>query len=266
MPDVFRCGECGHESNSWALVCPRCGTQASAQVVAGASPSGVDAVSQSTAINSLDAIDSRALFRYTSGFTSLDNALGDGFIKGAVTLLAGAPGAGKSTLALQSAAHISLDHKTLFVSGEEPLDRLALRARRLHLDVSRLDAVSDTEMLALARIVRRERYGFVVVDSLHTLHNERLRSRPGSPSQLIACAQSCVRLAQSVNCAWLLIGHVTKQNFLSGPRSVEHIVDVMLTFHPKGAKRILTATKNRFGPALAPYTLKMTKKGLIDVA
>lgn len=150
------------------------------------------------------------------------------------------------------------------MSGEEPLDRLALRARRLNLDVSALDAVPYTEMLTLARIVRRERYAFVCVDSLHTLHNDRLRSRPGSPSQLIGCAQSCVRLAQSVNAAIFLIGHVTKQNFLSGPRSVEHIVDVMLTFHVKGQKRILTATKNRFGPALQTHILKMTKNGLVD--
>ena len=157
-----------------------------------------------------------------------------------------------------------MTHRALFISGEEPLHRLALRARRLNLDVSGLDAVPYTEMLTLARIVRRERHAFVCVDSLHTLHNDRLRSRPGSPSQLIGCAQSCVRLAQSVGCAILLIGHVTKQNFLSGPRSVEHIVDVMLTFHVKGKRRILTATKNRFGPALAPHTLKMTKTGLID--
>lgn len=264
MSDVFRCTNCGHEAETWALTCSVCDQSSAYVAVARSLPASIDAGAGASAIEILSDVQTQNESRVFSGFSAVDDALGGGFVRGSVVLLAGAPGAGKSTLALQVASHISLDRPTLYVSGEEPLERLQTKAARLQCDVTALQCCTWTEMMSLSRVLRRERPIFIVVDSLHTIHNERIRSRPGSPSQLIHAATTFVRLAQTLNLCALLIGHVTRVNNLSGPRSVEHVVDVMLHFNVKGRKRLLIASKNRFGPALESYHLKMTARGLVD--
>jgi DNA repair protein RadA/Sms len=264
MPDVFRCTKCGNESETWALACPACGAADRLIAVTRQDSAGFKASPRDGAIEILSDVQTQNESRIFSGFSALDSALGGGFVRGSVVLLAGAPGAGKSTLALQAASFVSLDHPALYVSGEEPLDRLQEKARRLHLDVTRLQCCTYTEIGALSRALRAEIPAIVVVDSLHTISNDRIRSRPGSSSQLIGAAHSFVRLAQTLDMGVFLIGHVTRINNLSGPRSVEHVVDVMLHFNVKGKKRLLYASKNRFGPANENYPLKMTASGLVD--
>jgi DNA repair protein RadA/Sms len=265
MPDdVFRCTKCGHESDTWTVNCAAC-DKPNAYVSLSRSPSpGIDASPEHSAIAILSDVETQNESRIFSGFAALDDALGGGFVRGSVVLLAGAPGAGKSTLALAAAAHVSQEYRALYVSGEEPLNRLQTKARRLRVDVSALECCTYTEIGLLSRVLRQEHPAFVVVDSLHTIHNDWLRSRPGSPSQLIGAAHSFVRIAQALDICVFLIGHVTRINNLSGPRSVEHVVDVMLHFNAKGKKRRLFASKNRFGPANEDFALAMTGSGLVD--
>lgn len=203
-----------------------------------------------------------------SGEAALDHVLGGGLTRGSCIVLAGSPGAGKSTLALQAASASSSQRSTLYIAGEEPIDRIGERAHRLGLNVAGLRVSSIVAVDGIARLIRGVSPGFVVVDSLQTLTDRALRSRAGSPTQLVQCAIRLVELSRSYDCAILIVGHVTKTNALSGPRSVEHYVDVMLTFRVADARRkgdaarILEASKNRFGVAHQPVKMLMGEKGL----
>lgn len=264
---LYRCSNCNHETASWLLQCPECGSVNHCVAIESTLPV-TDRVSVAAPeIATLDTFEDDADDeRIATPFVALDSVTGEGFVPGSVTLLAGAPGAGKSTLSLQVAAFVSQDESqsAIYICGEEPLARLNKRARRLSLDCSRLLAVPYTETRALFSMMRRQRPTFCVVDSLHVVYSDRIRSRPGSPSQVVKAAQDFVAIAQKLDCAVLLVGHVTKNNMLSGPRSAEHAVDVVITFQPKGDRRVIEATKNRFGPALEKHYLKMTARGLVD--
>lgn len=212
---------------------------------------------------SLASIESETVARIGSGFSSLDAVLGGGFARGGSFVLAGAPGSGKSTLLLQACARMNVP--VLYLCGEEAPSRLSERALRLKLDPAGIQICRYTELAAFARVARKLRPRFVIVDSLNVTYTERLRSRLGAPSQLIACAQGFTALANSLDCALVLIGHVTRKNFLAAPRNVEHAVDVMGHFQvmPDQSRKFFL-TKNRFGPTHIIGTLRMTETGLVD--
>lgn len=264
----FYCRACRYPSLCWSPTCERCGrANTLAAVDAGASSPAIGFVHSARVSSSLDQVESRSESRLRSGFDALDEVTGGGLVRAAVTLIAGSPGAGKSTLLLQSAAHVSRDHRAWLVSGEEPLARLKAKAERLRLDASRLHVTTETELAKLGSLVRRTRPAMLVVDSIQTIHSDKLRSRPGSPTQLVTCALAFARLAASYNVAIALVGHVTKTNSLAGPRTVEHYVDAMIYFVAgKRGRCTLEASKNRFGAANVPVHLSMTPHGLIDVA
>lgn len=262
MNEIFRCERCRFESATWRVACERCGGQFVAHEVASENP-----LSQNVAppiLRTLAEYEAAEVDRVSSGLSAFDLVTGGGLVLGAAYVLAGAPGAGKSTLALQIACFVS-DYDTCFyVCGEEPVDRLAQRARRLAVDASRVVGVPIVEIAQLIRTVKQHAPRLVIVDSLNSVYSNKLRSRPGSPSQIIGAVRALVKLAQDTQAIVLGLAHVTKGNLLSGPRTVEHDADVMITFNPSGTRRILEATKNRFGPAFKKYSLTMTDAGLID--
>lgn len=267
-PVRYCCDRCGCFVVEWKSICWRCGkpdsyvaleTSAAAEMGNASSLSPVKKLSQ-VAVSNIKTI--------STGFSDLDTTLGGGLARGGVYLLAGAPGCGKSTLALQIAARVPSDYESLFISGEEPLARLGERARRLNLDVSDLNVCTVTELLALTRAIRHAVPRLLIVDSINVIASDRLRSRANSPSQLVNSAQSFVRLTRALQCATILIGHVTKANQLSGPRSVEHYCDAMihLTAAANSMFRVLSLTKNRFGPSHGIARFTMTETGLIPLA
>ena len=261
----FACVSCHKTTHWWGVACPHCRAPDAlyaVEPVPAHDPGNRPAASPVEKLSEVSSAQTRYL---TTGFSPLDHVLGGGLARGAVYLLAGEPGAGKSTLALTIADHVSARCGSLYVSGEEPTARLAERARRLGLGCAALDVCAITEMNHLARAVRRAHVRLVVVDSLNVLHSDKIRSRVGSPSQLLNSAIALVRLAKSQNCAILLIGHVTKSNQLTGPRSVEHYCDAMLHFNAVGKtnRRSLFASKNRFGPAFISLQFLMTETGLV---
>lgn len=260
----FRCSLCTHDSPRWYARCPHCGEPDALDFIAPAAQPAVVDASRPEDFDALGDVEAAATRFVPSGFANLDAILGGGFAVGGCYLLAGSPGAGKSTLALQIAATVSHARRVIYLSGEEPKDRLKLRARRLGHERAPLIVTELTDLAGFARAVRALHPLLIVVDSLNTLSVPGVRSRPGSPTQLVACAIRLTELAQSYECAILGIGHVTKTNSLSGPRSVEHHIDAMLHFHARGesANRVLVASKNRFGPSHIPARFTMTETGL----
>lgn len=261
--EIFRCQRCAFETAAWRAACEKCGGQFIAVEPAPDDVHDARMAESLPQLRTLAEYEANEVERISSGVSAVDAVTGGGLVVGAAYVMAGAPGAGKSTLALQIGCFASAYDTVFYVSGEEPVDRLAARAVRLRLDSSRIVGVPYTEIGQLTKTIKHHVPRLVIVDSLNAVYSSRIRSRPGSPSQIIGVARALVTLAQSTNAIVLGLAHVTKTNQLSGPRTVEHDVDVMLTFQPSGARRILEATKNRFGPSHQKSTMIMTDRGLI---
>jgi len=203
--------------------------------------------------------------RIGTGLTELDRALGGGLVAGSVVLLGGDPGIGKSTLLLQAAARMA--GGSLYASGEESLQQISLRGRRLNVDLSNVAAIATTRVEDVLAAVEVSRPGCLVVDSIQTMSTELLPSTPGSPNQLRTCAAQLVALAKQTGLAVILVGHVTKDGQIAGPRLLEHMVDVVLYFESEAGSRfrILRAVKNRFGAANELGIFVMTETGIREV-
>jgi DNA repair protein RadA/Sms len=256
----FICSHCSYCLPVWRVYCPRCGSSKLVALTAKSEGRRVEAAP----VTALGAIGTAAPRRLSTGLLAFDQVLGGGLVRGALTLLAGSPGAGKSRLALQSAAYIASSVKTLYIAGEETAERLAQRAEELELaDAGAINVTRYCELVALSRIVRAERPALIVADSLQVLHSTRLRSRVGSPSQLVMAARTLRHWAQSLGACVLLIAHVSREDTVAGPRTIEHDVDVVLSFRvASGGVRLLIATKNRFGPAMQLQRMTMGELGV----
>ena len=209
--------------------------------------------------------------RIATGLGELDRVLGGGIVPGAVILIGGDPGIGKSTLLLQALAALQGRVSTLYVTGEESLSQVSLRARRLGLPRLDLPVLAETRLEAILDTLKRTAPGFVVLDSIQTLYTETLEAAPGSVSQLRECAAQLVRYAKAQGnggCAIVLVGHVTKEGAIAGPRVLEHMVDTVLYFeHDAGSRyRIVRAVKNRFGAVNELGVFAMTDGGLREVS
>jgi DNA repair protein RadA/Sms len=268
---VFACAECGAQQARWLGRCPDCGAWSSLVEEPGGG-SGAAALLRASAASAkperLGAIATGAAPRLASGIGELDRVLGGGLVPGAVVLLAGEPGVGKSTLALQLAAGVRATGPTLYVTGEESPQQLRLRAERLPALPEDLLVVSETRAEALLEPWRERDPALVVVDSIQTLRSDRVESAPGSVAQVRECAALLAALAKAQGAALVLVGHVTKDGAIAGPRVLEHLVDVVLTFegdrsHPF---RMLRASKNRFGSTQEVGVFSMTGAGLEGVA
>lgn len=206
--------------------------------------------------------------RLASGLSELDRVLGGGLVPGSVVLLGGDPGIGKSTLLLQVQDALAEAHGSLYVTGEESAAQVAMRARRLGLQPERLQCLTETSLEVVLATAAERKPAFMVVDSIQTLWTEALQSAPGAVAQVRECAARLVQFAKQTGCAVVLVGHVTKEGALAGPRVLEHMVDAVLYFESDSGSRfrLIRAVKNRFGAANELGVFAMTDKGLKAVA
>jgi DNA repair protein RadA/Sms len=259
---AYVCSECGASALQWFGTCPSCGAAGTLSEAAAERRGKVSGVA-SRAISDIDAKD---LERMPTGIEELDRALGGGLVAGQVILLGGDPGIGKSTLLLQ--AVVSLSGSALYITGEESAEQVALRARRLALDAGGVRLAAETQLERVLGALEAARPRVAVVDSIQTLWTETLQSAPGSVAQVRECAAQLTRHAKRSGMALFMIGHVTKEGAIAGPRVLEHIVDSVLYFEgdPHSAFRLVRAVKNRFGAVNELGVFAMTEKGLKGVS
>ena len=267
---VFVCADCGAEHAKWQGQCAACGKWNTLGQAAIAKPrpgaGGYAGTASRTA--KLHQIQTTESNRIASGSSELDRVLGGGFVQGSVVLMAGDPGAGKSTLLLQVAASLANTVGVLYVSGEESLEQIAARARRLRLPEGDLSVASETVVERIAELVAAERPQLVVVDSIQVMHAQASESLPGSASQVRESAAELVRLAKQTGVSVVLVGHVTKEGGLAGPKVLEHMIDCFVMLEaPAGSRfRTLRGQKNRFGAVNELGVFAMTESGMKDVS
>lgn len=266
----FVCQQCGAIHSKWSGRCDNCGEWNS--LVEQAVESGKSSVAKGGSsgkplvVQSIKDVPSEDVSqRITTGAHDLDDVLGGGILKGAVVLLAGQPGIGKSTLLLQVASHIATKQKVLYVSGEESASQVRLRAQRLGAEKSEmLDFAAGTSANDIAASIRQGGYSLVVVDSIQTLTLDEITSAPGTVSQITNSSNVLIRAAKESNTAVVLVGHVTKEGSIAGPKVLEHLVDVVLQFEGDryGGFKIVRAIKNRFGSTNEAAIFEMYEEGL----
>lgn len=269
---AFFCSECGYESAKWQGQCPACkawNTLVEAPK-AGKKERKVSGggVRMKVAPVPLSAIEMKEEARFSSGFSELDNVLGGGIVPASLLLVGGDPGIGKSTLLLQVCRSVSsAGRKILYVSGEESLRQIRMRADRIGTFGSDLYLLSETNIGTIEETVRRENPSMLVVDSIQTMYSEDVASAPGSVSQVRECTGRLLIIAKSLNITVFLVGHVTKEGMVAGPRMLEHMVDTVLYFEGdrNTSYRMLRAAKNRFGATNEMGVFEMVQEGLREV-
>jgi len=268
----YVCSECGGTSPKWLGQCPHCNAW-NTLVEGVAEDKGVArnrfaSLAPTQGVAMLGTVAAEEVGRMASGIEEFDRVLGGGLVEGSVVLIGGDPGIGKSTLLLQALAFLSAAREVLYVSGEESAGQVALRARRLGLDVSRLALLPEISLERILATVEERRPRVVVVDSIQTLYSEQLQSAPGSVAQVRECAAQLTRLSKQIGVAVVMIGHVTKEGTLAGPRVLEHMVDTVLYFEgdTHSSFRLVRAFKNRFGAVNELGVFAMTDRGLRGVA
>ncbi len=264
---AYVCNECGATALQWFGSCPGCG--AAGTLTETLTERGF--VRQGKAAAEALALDEIALQdqpRIPTGLPELDRALGGGLVAGQVALLGGDPGIGKSTLLLQAVSSFRESGKALYVTGEESPEQVAMRARRLGLDTAGVRLLAETQLERIVPALEAARPRVAVIDSIQTLWSEALQSAPGSVAQVRECAAQLTRHAKRSGTALLLIGHVTKEGTIAGPRVLEHIVDTVLYFEgdPHSSFRLVRAVKNRFGAVNELGVFAMSEKGLRGVS
>ncbi|MCC2655886.1 MAG: radA [Panacagrimonas sp.] len=270
---AYVCQNCGAAASKWAGQCPDCGAwNTLVESIVAATPTRAAGRSAAavggSAVRRLHEVDAESAPRLASGLSEMDRVLGGGLVRGAVILIGGDPGIGKSTLLLQMLAAVEGRVDTLYVTGEESLSQVALRAKRLGLPRVDLPALAETSIETVLAAVSATRPGLVVIDSIQTLYTESLDSAPGSVSQLRECAAQLVQHAKRTGTTVILVGHVTKEGAIAGPRVLEHMVDTVLYFeHDPGSRfRLIRAVKNRFGAVNELGVFAMTDAGLKEVS
>ena len=268
---IYSCTECGATSPKWQGQCPGCNAWNTLveTVAEKATPnSRFESLAPAAKLQNLSEIEARESERIPTGIGEFDRALGGGLVAGGVVLIGGDPGIGKSTLLLQALSHLAVEHKVLYVSGEESGEQVALRARRLGLDTRGLQLMAEINLERILSTLQAEMPMVAVIDSIQTLWSDQLSSAPGSVAQVRECAAQLTRLAKQVGITVILVGHVTKEGALAGPRVLEHIVDTVLYFEgdTHSSFRLVRAFKNRFGAVNELGVFAMTETGLKGVS
>lgn len=267
----YVCRECGASFPKWSGQCGECGEWNSLDETLPAPTVGKDTPGSrfsgyagKSSITSATDVTLQEEPRTTTRMSELDRVLGGGLVYGSVTLLGGDPGIGKSTLLLQCLANLSESSKTLYVTGEESLQQVILRARRLELPEQHLRLLNETCVESIIALASQEKPQVMVIDSIQTIFTETLQSAPGSVSQVRESAARLVRYAKQTGTALFVVGHVTKEGALAGPRVLEHMVDTVLYFEgdPSSRYRVIRAVKNRFGAVNELGVFAMGEKGL----
>ena len=270
---VFVCSACGGETLKWQGQCPACGEWNSleqravrrpAPAKGGPGPGGSPTGAAPVPLGARTELD---LERLQSGQGELDRVLGGGIVPGSVILLGGDPGIGKSTLLLQVAAHVAGGRSVVYASGEESVSQVALRARRLGVAATALEVLAETDLQSILDQTAARKATLLVVDSIQTVQSAAVTASAGAVSQLRECTAELVRFAKATATAVILIGHVTKEGAIAGPRVLEHLVDTVLYFESEAGSRfrIVRATKNRFGAVNELGFFAMTEGGLREV-
>ena len=267
---LFTCTECGGQAPKWQGQCPQCGAW-NTLVETLATPAAArfeNVAGTRSSVTPLASVMPRASSRIATGLEEFDRVLGDGLVPGGVILLGGDPGIGKSTLLLQAGAALGAAHRTLYVTGEESAEQIALRARRLGLVNAPIELLAEVQLEAIVAAIDATAPEVVVIDSIQTIYTEALTSAPGSVAQVRECAAQLTRLAKQRGVVVLFVGHVTKEGAIAGPRVLEHIVDTVLYFEgdPHSSFRLVRAIKNRFGAANELGVFAMTERGLRGVS
>lgn len=270
---VHVCTECGAQTPRWQGQCPQCNAwntlvESVAERGAGGA-SRFAAIAGSTAqLQRLAAVQPREEPRTTSGIDEFDRVLGGGLVAGGVVLIGGDPGVGKSTLLLQALCHLAAAHSVIYVSGEESGEQVALRAQRLQLAPADLELLAEINLERILDTLRTAAPRVAVIDSIQTIYSEALQSAPGSVGQVRECAAQLTRFAKQSGTTLILVGHVTKDGALAGPRVLEHIVDTVLYFEgdTHSSFRLVRAFKNRFGAVNELGVFAMTERGLRGVS
>jgi DNA repair protein RadA/Sms len=266
---VYICQQCGYESPKWLGKCPDCENWSTFQEeIRQEMKKGVSLSRTAAKVSPLLSGEAEVLPRISTGIAELDRTLGGGVIPGVVVMIGGDPGIGKSTLMLQMLDKIDTKKDLLYVSGEESKSQVHLRANRLGLSGQNILFSVETSLQSLLTLLEHNKPAAVVIDSVQTLNSEEIDSIPGNVSHLRTCTAALLRFAKEADVPVFLIGHVTKEGSIAGPRVLEHMVDTVLYFEgdQQYDYRILRSTKNRFGPVNEIGLFQMTRKGLQGVA
>jgi DNA repair protein RadA/Sms len=267
---AYVCDDCGAEHSKWQGQCGTCSawntlSRVNVTPVASAALGYAGVTAEVKKLGDIEAVEAQ---RIRSGFTELDRVLGGGFVPGSVVLIGGDPGAGKSTLLLQASTALAANQGVLYVTGEESLQQLALRAQRLQLPMDGLSVAAETRAEVIAKLVETQRPKIVILDSIQVMQMESVESTPGSVTQVRETASFFTRLAKQQDIVIVLVGHITKEGGIAGPKVLEHMIDCfMMLDSPAGSRyRTLRGHKNRFGAVNELGIFAMTDLGMKEVA
>ena len=267
---IYACTECGGQTLKWQGQCPHCQAWNTLveSVAEAQAPKRFAALAQPSQVVALSEVEAAEESRLATGIGEFDRVLGGGLVPGAVILIGGDPGIGKSTLLLQALCRMSAEHAVLYVSGEESSAQVALRARRLALDVTTTRVLAEINVEKILAALGTVKPAVAVMDSIQTLYSDQLQSAPGSVAQVRECAAQLTRYAKSSGTVIVLVGHVTKEGAIAGPRVLEHMVDAVLYFEgdTHSSFRLVRAIKNRFGAVNEIGVFAMGDKGLRGVS
>src|SRR5262245_332592 len=268
---VYSCTECGGQVLKWQGQCPHCQAwNTLVETVAEAAPvaNRFGLIAEAGRLQRLSEVEAREEARLPTGIEEFDRVLGGGLVPGAVVLLGGDPGIGKSTLLLQALAAIGASRKVLYVAGEESPQQVALRAKRIGADARGVQVLPEINLEKIQAALAAEKPEIAVIDSIQTLYSGQLQSAPGSVAQVRECAAQLTRIAKSGGATIVLVGHVTQEGALAGPRVLEHMVDTVLYFEgdTHSSFRLIRAFKNRYGAVNELGVFAMTEKGLKGVS
>lgn len=271
---VYTCTECGATEPKWQGQCPSCMEwNTLVESIAETSTSTnryankFEGLATTGQLQKLSTVQAADVARKPTGISEFDRVLGGGLVEGGVILIGGDPGIGKSTLLLQTLCHLGKSSQAIYVSGEESPQQIAMRAKRLGLDASEIDLLAEINLEKILATLQAHKPNIAVIDSIQTVYSEALQSAPGSVAQVRECSAQLTRLAKQLGITVILVGHVTKEGALAGPRVLEHIVDTVLYFEgdQNSSFRLIRAFKNRFGAVNEIGVFAMSEKGLKEV-
>ena len=266
---VFVCSNCGYESSKWLGKCPACNEWNSfyEEKVITTSGSSKDKVKEKSEVIKLNEVEKKATTRIKTDVEELDRVLGGGFVEGSLTLLGGEPGIGKSTLILQICDKVKIDGKILYVSGEESAEQIKIRADRLGIKNDNLLFLSETDIDNVEAALEKTEAKFAIIDSIQTMYTEEITSTAGSVSQVREITARVMKMCKQKKITTIIIGHVTKDGNIAGPRVLEHMVDTVLYLEGERyfSYRILRGVKNRFGSTNEIGMFEMQNEGLVEI-
>ncbi len=270
LATVFVCNSCGYESGKWLGKCPACNewnTFVEEKAITGTKGTTKEKNKPKGEIVKLNEVEKKPTTRITTGVGELDRVLGGGFVNGSLTLLGGEPGIGKSTLILQICANVKVDGTILYVSGEESAEQIKIRADRLGIKNDNLLFLAETDIDNVEVALENTGTKFVIIDSVQTMYSEDITSAPGSVSQVREITARVMKMCKQTGITTIIIGHVTKDGNIAGPRVLEHMVDTVLYLEGERyfSYRILRGVKNRFGSTNEIGMFEMQNEGLVEI-